>query len=403
MGVCREGFALSGGGLGVSPRIIGSPSPLGEWDIGGEVTTVKICSIQNVSHAIAAAEAGADYVGFNFVPGVRRQLAEEKAREMIAAFRQEWDNRGPKLVGIFADQPLAEVNRILASCGLDIAQLNGDEPPDYCREVSHPVIKAVHVPAGRPVAKVVQSLDGVMSAYEGAGAMLLLDPEVAGHLGGAGQTFPWAIAEALAKKHRFLLAGGLTPENVARAVAAVHPWGVDVSSGVERDGVKDVVKIKAFVAAGKAALVEIPRRKEPLKVLFVCGGNTCRSPMAAAIASGLLDDAVHVSSAGIDVREQGAAPHAVAVMKDLFGMDLFNHVPSDISQHPVADYDLIVAMTPDIAFRVCERYSIPSDRLVEWSVSDPYQRGRAAYEQCARQLEALVEGLIAERALPRRA
>ncbi|MBI2172052.1 MAG: hypothetical protein HYU30_08565 [Chloroflexi bacterium] len=363
------------------------------------MTQVKICSIQDVSHAFAAAEAGADYVGFNFVPGVRRRLAEEKARGMIAAFRRQWGQRGPRLVGIFAGQPLAEVNRILASCGLDMAQLSGDESPDYCREVSRPVIKAVHVPAGRPVAEVVQSLDGVMSAYEGVGAMLLLDPEVAGHLGGAGQSFDWAIAEALAKTHRFLLAGGLTPENVAQAVAAVYPWGVDVSSGVETRGVKDAAKIMAFVAGAKGAGEVVTPQ---YRVLFVCGGNTCRSPMAAALARRVLSDSVQVSSAGVDVREQSATNDAVEALKDLYGVDIAGHIPADVNGYRLAEYDVVVAMTPGIADRLGDYYLVPSEKLVVWSVSDPYLRGRAAYEQCVRQLASLIDGLIIERALPRR-
>ncbi len=220
------------------------------------MTHVKICSVQDVEHALAAAEAGADYVGFNFVPGVRRRLPEEKARQMIRAFREQWGRDGPKLVGIFVDQPLDDVNRILAECDLDMAQLSGWEPLDYWLNVERPVIKAVHVPlAGRTFQQAVNYVDALLEILEVASITPLLDPDVAGAYGGTGATFDWNIARDIAPRHRFLLAGGLTPDNVAQAVQDVRPWGVDVSSGVETDGIKDVWKIAAFIQGARAAEV----------------------------------------------------------------------------------------------------------------------------------------------------
>ncbi len=364
------------------------------------MTRVKICSISDVSHALAAAEAGADYVGLNFVPGVRRQLAEAKAKDIVTGCREAWGSGGPKLVGIFVDQPLAEVNRILEACGLDMAQLSGNETTDYVRGLVRPAIKAVHVPVGRPVDEVVHEFGGTLLEYERVGAIPLLDPEVTGHHGGAGQTFDWAIARELASRHKFLLAGGLTPENVAQAVAQVQPWGVDVSSGVEMGGVKDSAKIKAFVAAARYPSDGVSL---PIRLLFVCGGNTCRSPMAAALARRVLGDSVLVSSAGVDVREQSAMNDAVEALKDLYGVDISGHIPTDVNEYRLAEYDVVVAMTPGIADRLGDYYLVPAEKLVVWSVSDPYLRGRAAYEQCVRQLAGLIDDLILERALPRRA
>ncbi len=216
------------------------------------MTRVKICSISDVSHALAAAEAGADYIGLNFVPGVRRQLAEATAKEIVAGCRAAWGSGGPKLVGVFADQPLAHVNLTLVECGLDMAQLSGKETPGYCHGVVRPVIKALHVPVGQPVQETVRRMERLLKQYEEMEALPLLDPLVAGAHGGAGVTFDWAIARELALRHKFLLAGGLTPENVADAVRQVQPWGVDVSSGVETGGVKDVGKIRAFVAQARS-------------------------------------------------------------------------------------------------------------------------------------------------------
>ena len=211
------------------------------------MTHVKICSVQVLEHALAAADAGADFVGFNFVPGVRRRLEEEAARHMVQEYRERHGKDDPKLVGVFADQPLEEVNRILAGCGLDMVQLSGQEPISYALGVECPVIKAVHVPAGQPRDRTIDDLNRLLQELESEDILPLLDPHVDGALGGTGATFDWAIAEALAPSHRFLLAGGLTPDNVAHAVESVRPWGVDVSSGVETSGLKDLEKIRAFI------------------------------------------------------------------------------------------------------------------------------------------------------------
>ena len=215
------------------------------------MTRVKICSVQEVEHALAAAEAGADCVGFNFVPGVRRQLPEDKARIMIQAYREQRGQGDPKLVGIFADQPLDEVNRILVACDLDMAQLSGQEPLDYCLRVERPVIKAVHVPLDQPVRQVVRTLDYALTRLEAANILPLLDPDVAEARGGTGITFDWTAARDLVPMHQFLLAGGLSPENVGQAVRDGRPWGVDVSSGVETNGIKDIDKIRLFVQQAK--------------------------------------------------------------------------------------------------------------------------------------------------------
>ena len=214
---------------------------------------IKICSVQEAEHILAAAEAGAGFVGLNFVPGVRRRLSEEKATKMVQSYRARHDHGGPKLVGIFVDQPVEEVNRILDECDLDMAQLGGHESLEYIGKVARPVIKAVHVPGDQHVESVVASLDPTLTDLEAAVAIPLLDPDVGEALGGTGTAFDWDIARLLAKRHHFLLAGGLSPENVATAVREVLPWGVDVSSGVETDGTKDVAKIRAFVKQARAA------------------------------------------------------------------------------------------------------------------------------------------------------
>ena len=211
------------------------------------MTRLKICGLRDPANALVAAESGADFLGFNFVPGVRRQITPSQGREIIDHVRRSRKADTPKLVGLFADQPLDEVNRTLQECGLDLAQLCGDEPLDYWGEVATPVIKQIKVrdDAGRE--RAVESAAEAVKAVRDAGHIALLDRYEAGALGGTGRSFDWRVAREIASRYDVVLAGGLTPENVADAIAEVGPWGVDVSSGVETDGAKDPAKIREFV------------------------------------------------------------------------------------------------------------------------------------------------------------
>ncbi len=210
------------------------------------MTKLKICGLRDISHVLTATDAGADFLGFAFVPGVRRQLLEEQAEAIIQEYRQQRGSGGPGLVGLFANQPLEDVNRIVARCGLDLAQLCGDESPEFWKQVEAKVIRQVKVrddgPRDEAISKVLRRVDEVVSN----GHIAMLDKHEAGSLGGTGRTFDWTIASEVADRYDFLLAGGLTPANVGHGIAAVNPWGVDVSSGVETEGVKDAAKIVAF-------------------------------------------------------------------------------------------------------------------------------------------------------------
>ena len=223
------------------------------------MTRIKICGLQRLADAQAAAAAGVDYIGLVFVPGHRRCL-DTAAAELAAQLRAT-AGHCPQIVGLFVDQPLAAVRQIIQDVPLDAVQLCGQESPDYCRQLrqeeSVTVIKVLHIPdqAGDDdaAAELLDGLETVMRQYQEAGCLITLDRLVAGLPGGTGQSFDWNIAAQLSRKgHQFLLAGGLTPANVAAAIAQVRPWGVDVSSGVETAGLKDPAKIQAFVA--KAAL-----------------------------------------------------------------------------------------------------------------------------------------------------
>ncbi len=213
------------------------------------MTKLKICGLRDADNAIVAAEAGADFLGFNFVPGARRQLSIDRAQSIILDYRRRRGEGGPELVGLFADQPVEEVGEVVRRCGLDMAHLCGTEPIEYWRALSVPIIKQIKVHDEGPVEKAAAETLRQVGEVVSEGHIAMLDKYVAGVSGGTGKTFDWRIAGEVARHHGFLLAGGLNPDNVGQAIGTALPWGVDVSSGVETDGAKDPQKIAAFAEA----------------------------------------------------------------------------------------------------------------------------------------------------------
>ena len=249
---------------------------MGEGQDGGEgqnglvqiaMTRVKICGIQEASHALEAARAGADFIGLVFVPGRRRRVDEDVALGIVSALREGVESP-PKVVGLFANQPVADVDRVIGHCGLDMVQLSGGESLDYCGRLDVPVIRVLHVSDSTAPEDAGASLSQDMEAPLERGHMLTLDRKVEGLEGGSGQSFNWDIAEAVsARGLQFFLAGGLTPENVGQAIRQVRPWGVDVSSGVETGGVKDGKRIKDFIKAVRAVSpTDWPQRHKATEV-----------------------------------------------------------------------------------------------------------------------------------------
>lgn len=208
------------------------------------MTQVKICGITDAATARAAAEAGADFLGLVLATS-RRQLSPEQARKIGDAVRAH--GNPPKMVGVFVNLPAAGVNRLAADIGLDYVQLSGDENWDYCKEIKRPVIKTVHISGGMAVTDVIDEIAAGYRVLGGHGFIPLLDTGTGKAYGGTGVTFDWELAETVAAKHGIIIAGGLDPENVGELVRTVKPWGVDVSSGVETGGRKDIVKIRKFI------------------------------------------------------------------------------------------------------------------------------------------------------------
>jgi phosphoribosylanthranilate isomerase len=199
------------------------------------MTFVKICGIKTLKDALAAIEAGANYLGFNFYSKSARFVGKETCAEITSALKCEHPQI--KLVGVFVNSSVDEVKNILQTCSLDFAQLHGDESPETFSQLAPHVFKAFR---GIPL-----NIEG----YERNDApAFLVDAAVKGVYGGSGVTADWSAAAELAKKYPLLLAGGLTPENVAAAIGQVKPWGVDTASGVESaPGEKDAAKMSAFV------------------------------------------------------------------------------------------------------------------------------------------------------------
>jgi len=213
---------------------------------------VKICGIRALDDALAAAEAGADLIGMVFVPERRRRITPKEAKAIVDGVR----NSGgpvPRIVGLFADQSIEEVAGVVEFCGLDLAQLCGQETVEFAGQVGCDVIKVVHV-AESATASDDAGTGALVKEFSGVGHLVTLDRYVEGIQGGTGKGFNWEVAASLSRSgHPFLLAGGLTPENVSEAITMVKPWGVDVSSGVETDGKKDHAKILEFLQKAKAA------------------------------------------------------------------------------------------------------------------------------------------------------
>ena len=222
---------------------------------------VKICSVRAVEHAGWAREAGADLIGMIFADAPRRidlDVAKSVRRELghriaiaessAAAIERESAAAGqPLLVGVFARQTPEYIIRILDQVDLDVIQLSGGEHPALAGRIPRAVVRAVHVSEG------MDANIALREANRRPPTVTLLDAK-SKQGGGTGERINWSIAATVARQRPIVLAGGLSPDNVTDAVAAVRPWAVDVSSGVETDGTKDREKIRAFVRAAKAGV-----------------------------------------------------------------------------------------------------------------------------------------------------
>jgi len=203
-------------------------------------TRIKICGITREEDALAAVAAGADALGVIFAPSPRR-VTVEQAAALLASVPPPVAR-----IGVFVDAELDEMLEAVTLCGLTAVQLSGSEPPDVLDALPVPAIKAVHV--GTDFGS------HTVEPYRGHAAALLLDTLVTGKAGGTSQTFDWQAVGAFPGWAPLFVAGGLNPDNVAGCIGALHPYAVDVCSGVEAaPGIKDPDKIERFCAAVRRA------------------------------------------------------------------------------------------------------------------------------------------------------
>ena len=202
---------------------------------------IKICGLTNAEDAQAAAEAGADALGFVFYRKSPRYVELPVAKAIIS--------RLPPFVlpvGVFVNEQVKVVRDIMDECGLAFAQLHGDESASYCDSLARPVLRAIRL----------QGRGDLLALAEYKGRVqvrgFLVDAFSERAYGGTGRLVDWTLAAEAAKATHILLAGGLTPDNVQEAIRQVRPYGVDVSSGVEASpGKKDPEKVKAFIRAAR--------------------------------------------------------------------------------------------------------------------------------------------------------
>jgi phosphoribosylanthranilate isomerase len=207
-------------------------------------TKVKICGITNLDDAFAAVDYGADALGFVFYKGSPRHITPRDATAIIKKLPPFTTT-----VGVFVDEKLKNIEKIISQTCIDVVQFHGNEPPEKCN-CSRSLIKAIRV-------KSLESLDP-LNKYKDKVSAFLLDTFTPDALGGSGQIFNWDIAIYAKQFGKIILAGGLNPQNVIEAVKRVQPYGVDVSSGIEsKKGKKDQKKMRLFIEKVKSTPTKI--------------------------------------------------------------------------------------------------------------------------------------------------
>ena len=201
------------------------------------MTRVKVCGITNTADALQAAELGADALGFIFYKGSKRYIDPRDAGRIISSLPPFVSS-----VGVFVNQSASEIKGAAEASGIDTVQLHGDETPEFCAGLPYKLIKAVRVKdtvdTGRVELYLVRAI--------------LFDKHTDEMYGGTGSSFDWAVLKDIQISKKIILSGGLTPENVLRAIETVKPYGVDVSTGVEDSpGKKNHMKMRKFIEAVK--------------------------------------------------------------------------------------------------------------------------------------------------------
>jgi phosphoribosylanthranilate isomerase len=214
---------------------------------------VKICGITTLEDALFAAQEGADFIGLNFYPNSKRYLSPENAASLVNNLRADMGDHAPLMIGIFVNAVISDISQIVHSVGLDGAQLSGDESEAMLRELRGMGFKAIRPPNLALAQEDVTYFAPTFPSDERLPSVLL-DASVPGEYGGTGVPAEVELSRWVKSSvPRLMLAGGLTPENVAERVALIQPWSVDVASGVENGiaGRKDLDKVARFIREAK--------------------------------------------------------------------------------------------------------------------------------------------------------
>lgn len=210
------------------------------------MTVIKICGLTSVNDAVSVAALGTDIIGLVLAPS-RRRVTPETATEIVLAVKRL--PVPPAVAGVFVNEPSARVNEIAAACGLDIVQLSGDESWDYCRSLQFPFIKVIHIRPGDSSARINRKIEAGYNSGQRQPFACILDCQNSDAYGGSGESFDWEIAATACIRFSLIIAGGLSPANVRQLIRRARPAGVDVSSGVEKDGRKDPALAADFIRA----------------------------------------------------------------------------------------------------------------------------------------------------------
>ncbi len=221
--------------------------------------SVKICSLRRPEHAEMVVRAGADAFGLIFDERAWRHVTPEQGRIISVEVRRLAEGQSPRAVGIFVTSDTDTINRVAEEVGLDFVQVHIHGDPIAWGEIERPVIPVLRPDANATAESVRQTTAGIQ-AQTGTIAAFQIDAFKVGSFGGAGVLGNWDVAREIAMDYPVILAGGLTPENVAAAIESVRPVMVDVSSGVETDKEKDPGKIRAFVRNAREAFAAVPKR-----------------------------------------------------------------------------------------------------------------------------------------------
>lgn len=215
------------------------------------MTLVKICGLTSVEDAMQVAAMDVDLIGLVFAESHRR-ISVSLAAEITAALKNS--ARRPMVTGVFVNENPEVVNRTAEACSLDLIQLSGDEDWGYCRHLIRPLIRVIHIMPHSTARQIIATIDEGCCAGMRQPFICLLDSRHGARYGGTGQTFDWDVAAEVAATHPVIIGGGLSAANVKELIRRMKPAGVDVSTGVETDGRKDMLKIREFVDAAKSEI-----------------------------------------------------------------------------------------------------------------------------------------------------